>query len=157
MEKKYKIVLSGMMVVLLVASVFHLLTRERTQEAIVPVPVAQAPVGKPTFTWSYRSSEKSGIPQTEVILSATYENGMSETHTIDQIEGSCNEYEPKDANAYERSTMIICYYAGLGRYYKVVEGTGGYTAERKVFEEASPDYDPPQQEYEVVSQFLIPA
>ncbi len=49
--------------------------------------------------------------------------------------------------------MIICYYAGLGRYYKVVEDRDGYAVQRRVFEEASPDYDPPPQAYETVVRF----
>lgn len=152
-----RFVLGAVLLVLFVSIASSLLVRNPRQEPLVEERAAQAPAGEPTFSWSYRSSERAGIPETDIILSAAYENGTTQTHVIDRIEGGCNEYEPRDSDAYERSTMIICYYAGLGRYYKIVERSDRYTVERKIFEEASPDYDPPRQEYEVVWQFLSPS
>lgn len=109
--------------------------------------------GAPTFTWSYKDSEDNDIPYTEINITATYENSVTETKFIDRVEGSCNTYENTDADMYERSSMIICYYAGLGRYFKVVQDKEAYLVQRKIFEEASPDYNPPMQSYETVVRF----
>jgi hypothetical protein len=111
------------------------------------------PEGKPTFAWSYSESEENGIPHTEITLVAVYENGASQKKVIGRIEGGCNSYDDQDSDVYERSKMIICYYAGLGRYYKVVADGDAYLVQRKVFEEASPDYAPPVQEFETVATF----
>lgn len=105
------------------------------------------------FTWNYTPFEEDAIPYTRISVTARYEDGALETKEIDTIEGSCNDYPDADEDVYENSSMIICYYAGLGRYYKVVETDTGYAVERKVFEEATPDYDPPVEEFEVIAQF----
>lgn len=117
------------------------------------ITVEEKVVGIPTFTWSYKSSTIGDIPQTEISLTAKYEDGNSVTKVIDTVEGNCNEYEDADADTYERSSMIICYYAGLGRYFKVVADGAGYTVLRKIFEEASPEYDPPTHQYEAIASF----
>lgn len=118
------------------------------------IPVASSPQGAPVFTWEYKTSEDiDGIPQTEITLAAWYPGGMILRKGVDTIEGTCNEYPEPDVDVYGSSTMIICYYAGHGRYYKVVESNGAYLVQRKVFEEASPDYDPPVAAYETVVRF----
>ena len=109
--------------------------------------------GEPEFSWSYEAFEEDMIPKTHISLTATYEDGTKRRQMIDTIEGDCNEYVEPDSDVYARSTMIICYYAGFGRYYKVVEADGRYAVERKEFEEASPDYEPPVQEFEVIARF----
>lgn len=109
--------------------------------------------GLPTFTWSYESFESEMIPRTTVSINARYEDGTSETKQVETIEGNCNEYTEPDADVYSKSTMITCYYAGFGRYYKVVEKNGEYQVLRKEFEEASPDYEPPIANYEVLVNF----
>lgn len=106
-----------------------------------------------TFEWVYATYNKDEIPRTDISLKATYEDGTTETKKVDSIEGSCNEYSERDSDVYPSSQMIICYYAGLGRYYKVVKKENSYTVQRKEFEEASPDYDPPQQIFQTVIQF----
>lgn len=109
--------------------------------------------GLPTFIWSYESFESEMIPRTKVSITARYEDGTAETKPVETIEGNCNEYTEADADVYPKSTMIICYYAGFGRYYKVVENNGKYQVLRKEFEEASPDYEPPVANYEVLVSF----
>lgn len=111
------------------------------------------PEGKPVFTWSYSSFEKNEIPRTTISLSARYENGFVVTKMIDTIEGGCNEYQERDVDVYAGSSVIICYYAGLGRYFKVVENGSIYEVKRKEFEEASPDYNPPVRTFETIATF----
>lgn len=128
---------------------------DRESEAILRgEPAGAALRAKQTFAWSFRSFEIDGIPRTAISLTARDIAGASSvTKDIDEIEGGCNDYPEPDADLYQYSTMIICYYAGLGRYYKVVESGTGFAVMRLVFEEAGPDYDPPIQQYEVIERF----
>lgn len=119
----------------------------------VPPEQESVPAGPPAFTWSYAASERDGIPYTEISLTARYEDGTSRTEALDTVEGSCNDYDAPASDSYAKSTMIICYYAGLGRYYKVVEEEGAYLVQRRVFEEAGPEYDSPVQAFETIARF----
>lgn len=109
--------------------------------------------GAPTFAWSYRSVEGGEIPHSEIYLTARYGDGTQDERKIDTIEGSCNEYAEPDADIYAKSQMIICYYAGLGRYYKVVEQPEGFEVMRRQFEEGTPDTEPARQPFETVATF----
>lgn len=117
------------------------------------LPTTMKGEGLPDFSWSYATSTVDSISYSEISLTATYENDVTEVKRIDRIEGDCNEYAERDADVYEKSPMIICYYAGLGRYFKVVQEEDGFVVLRKVFEEAAPDYTPPIEEYETVTRF----
>jgi hypothetical protein len=108
--------------------------------------------GKPTFSWKYATDESGEIPQTTISLIASYP-ARGATKVIDTIEGTCNAYVSPDADVYAQSEMIICYYAGFGRYYKVVEKNGIYQVQRREFEEASPDYNPPVASFETIATF----
>lgn len=115
--------------------------------------VTNIPQGKPTFTWSYTSFEKNEIPRTTISLTAHYPTMATTTKVVDTIEGGCNEYTERDIDVYPESQMIICYYAGFGRYYKVVENGNVYEVKRKEFEEASPDYNPPIAPFTTIVTF----
>jgi hypothetical protein len=117
---------------------------------IDPAPRA---AGKATFSWKYATDESGEIPQTTISLIAYYPDREAETRVIDTIEGTCNAYASPDADVYAQSEMIICYYAGFGRYYKVVERSGVYQVQRREFEEASPDYSPPIASFETIVTF----
>lgn len=117
------------------------------------VPETSVSRGPATFTWSYRQFERDSIPYSRISATATYADGSTETKEIDTIEGSCNVYEERDKDVYEKSDMIICYYAGLGRYYKITEAETGYEIERRIFEEGSPEYEPPTLPYEAIATF----
>lgn len=108
---------------------------------------------RPAFEWRYTPSMRGDIPYSTIALVARYPDGFVKTKDIDTIAGGCNEYEPADTDVYEKSSMIICYYAGLGHYYKVVESDGHYLVKRKVFEEASPEYAPPPEEFKTIVRF----
>lgn len=130
--------------------------RHSRQETI-PLPeedqMQMLPEGRPVFTWHYTPFAGEETPKTAITIRATYPNGEVVSKDIGIVEGGCNVYDNRDADVYKQSDMIICYYAGLGRYYKVVEGNGVYKVQRKIFEEASPDYNPPQQSFETVVEF----
>jgi len=109
--------------------------------------------GEPTFEWKYRTLSGEEIPRTVISLVGEYTDGTVQEEEIDTIAGDCNVYLESDADMYAKSEMIICYYAGLGHYYKVVESTEEYLVQRRVFEEASPDYTPPVESFETVARF----
>lgn len=111
------------------------------------------PKGPPTFAWSYRAFEEAEIPRTAISLTAAWPDGTLRTQLIDTIEGGCDEQADPGDDVYAGSTEILCYYAGLGRYYKVVEADGAYEVRRKEFEEASPEYDPPLQDFVTIATF----
>ena len=123
----------------------------------------------PKFTWSFRNFEKDAMPMTTISLTVRYADGMTETKQIDTVEGSCNAYDAPSSNAtgggigadkYAQSEMIICYYAGFGRFYKVTQiavpsenrNLNRYPVQRKEFEEGSPDYEPVDQPFETIAE-----
>lgn len=143
-----------LLLVLALVSISWYFYAKRSTVDSVPTPQAETPVLKEaSFEWIYTYSSKSDIPRTGIDLRATYRDGTTETKHVDDIEGGCNEYEEKDRDTYPKSQMIICYYAGLGRYYKVVKQEHTYLVQRKEFEEASPDYSPPKQEFQTIAEF----
>ena len=137
----------------LITFAIGLINQSRVQ-TVQESPVEETtPKGNPRFTWDYTTSEKDGIPQTAIAITANYPDGSTARKIVDVVEGSCNDYTQSDSDVYPDSTMIICYYAGLGRYYKVMASNGAYLVQRRVFEEASPDYNPPVTGYETVVSF----
>lgn len=154
---------SVVLVVLLLLLGFIVVGQSRNKDdksndvAILPTPEEtkqeNTPLKDPTFEWSYRSFEEAEIPRTAITLTARDASGTVLAKKIDTIEGGCNDYEQADLDVYLNSKMIICYYAGLRRYYKVTQSDGGYAVERKIFEEGSPDYNPPLEQFEVIARF----
>lgn len=126
---------------------------EKPVAATTTKPTPVTVVKQPTFTWSFRKTPRGDIAMTEITLTATYPDGAKIAKIIETIEGGCNEYSSPDKDVYAKSKMIMCYYAGIGRYYKVVKDNTGYAVMRKEFEEASPDYNPPVQEFKEVNRF----
>lgn len=111
------------------------------------------PVGLPTFSWSYEEFDKDEISQSTIFLTAEYENGVNIKKEIDTIEGGCNVFIDPDKDIYDKSEMIICYYAGLGRYYKIVKDEENFLVKRKIFEEYHPDLTPPKTDFETIYIF----
>lgn len=131
-------------------------TSEPQAEVVTEEPGRQidySTLGAPTFAWSYAPYEEDGIPRNVVNLTATYPDGTTRIQEVDKVQGGCNEHPSPDKDVYKQSEMIICYYAGLGVYYKVVEADGAYNVMRKEFEEASPDYNPPVQNFQTIVKF----
>lgn len=157
MNKQTKILLA---VVLLVIAVYAIV-RSLPERGNIPEPIVESTeeekdwtlLGAPTFEWTYAPFEKDFIPYNVVSLTATYPGSETRTKEIDTIEGGCNEYVNPDKDVYPKSTEIICYYAGFGRYYKVVPEGSEYLVKRKEFEEASPDYNPPIPDFMTIEKF----
>jgi len=153
--KKILLIIIGAILILVIA--FFALNSYIYHEKQAESPEIEQPdtliLDNPSFEWVYVESFDTEIPYTNISLTARNPDGSTFTKEIDTIAGGCNEYEEADADAYPKSTIIICYYAGLGHYFKVVESGEQYMVLRKVFEEASPEYDPPVEEFEVVAQF----
>lgn len=151
MAKKIIIVCGVIIVCLLV---WYMLPRGSQTIPLTPVEQPVQTDKAATFTWSYAvAGEDTGIQKTAVTLTATYLDGTKSTKDIATVEGTCNDYANPDKDIYEHSTMIICYAAGFGDYFKVVATDHGYLVERKEFAEASPDYNPPEQPFKTVATF----
>jgi hypothetical protein len=119
-------------------------------------PVAELTSPATGFTWRYEKGEEDldGLPKTQIFLEVVYENGKATSTKIDEVQGSCNDIDPKseDEDRVDGSTKIQCYAAGLGEWYKVVKGAQSYEVMRKNFVEAEPDSVPPEYQYEVVAE-----
>lgn len=124
----------------------------QTPPSTIPAPVATTE-GDPMFAWTYTAVMDRNFPKTRVTLTATYPNGAVVTKDIDTADGSCNDYADPDTDVYPKSTMIICYGAGFGTYYKVVQADTAYVVMQKSFEEGSPEYNPPAQSFQEVARF----
>lgn len=113
----------------------------------------------PVFSWRYTvasSLNPDGNPQTNLFLDATYTDGQTKSKLISVENGSCNALpEPgkADADMLEHTTIVQCYYAGQGFLYKIIRGEHVYQILQKEFEEGSPEYIPPEQEYKSVAEF----
>ncbi len=121
-----------------------------------PVTTEDGDITPPTFAWVFaedHSLNPDGFPQTTVSLVATYPDGSVKDRLIDIVPGGCSILPDPEEGSLHGSSAVQCYYAGLGYRYRVVTGDTSYLVERKTFEEASPDYEPPQQEYETISEF----
>ena len=115
-------------------------------------------VEAPVFIWKYEKDDSfnlDGNPKTNVFLEAKYSNGEIQNKLIDTTPGGCNDLPDADKDSVPNSTNIQCYYAGLGYRYKITKGEKLYLVERKTFEEASPNYKPPFNEYKVISEFPL--
>lgn len=115
-------------------------------------------VGVSAFAWRFEQADSlnlDGIPETDIFLDATYQNGEVQTRLIDTVSSSCNELPDTEPDSVEGTTNIQCYGAGLGYRFKITRSDESYLIERKMFEEALPDYNPPVYEYETVMEFPI--
>lgn len=160
MKKSTKIILIVVIMVLIIAMRYHSMriTTPTPPPLDLPMgayekPATTTPLGEPTFTWTYREFDAEFDVKSDITLTATYPDGTKHSRMIETIEGGCNEYSSPDKDVYAKSKMIMCYYAGFGRYYKVVKDDAGYAVMRKEFEEGSPDYNPPVQVFKEVNRF----
>lgn len=148
MRQTIMILLFGLLLIGMYVAIHHARIRHETGDTGVVTTH-----GAPTFTWSYQYMDQGEFPRTDVSIVATYPDGFSTTKLLGTVDGSCNEYVTPDKDIYERSTMSICYAAGLGHYFKVVKEGDTYTVQEKIFEEGGPEYTPPDRPYETVATF----
>ena len=130
-------------------------------EPVVPVtPVQDTAVlstEPPVFAWKFEydvTKNLDGLPQTNVILVATYDTEKV-SKRVATVPGGCNDLQEKEKDSVPNSTVAQCYAAGAGDRFKVVKGPDSYLVMKKVFEEGSPEYNPPVQPYEMVAEFPL--
>jgi hypothetical protein len=108
-----------------------------------------------TFDWRFSAASTNnldGNPQTDIFLTVTH-SGQTVEQQVDTVDGSCSVLEGEgDALA---TGGVQCYAAGFGQQYRVVGDGYVFFVERKFFEEALPEIDPPVYEWEVVSEFTF--
>ncbi len=111
------------------------------------------------FSWYFAEADTNnpdGNPQTEIYLTANYGNDNLVEKLVDIVDGGCSELEGESyENDVSNTAQVQCYYAGLGQQYRIVESNDSYVVERKLFEEALPDYTPPSSQWETVINFPI--
>lgn len=142
----------GALIIIGLGIFFYKTIRDSSQNnKTTPVAMTQTP---PVFTWKYEYDETvnlDGLPQTNVCLEAVYE-GKVMSKFIATVPGGCNDLPEKENDSAPNSSVAQCYAAGYGDRFKVTKGKQSYLVMRKVFEEGSPDYTPPVQEYSVVAE-----
>jgi hypothetical protein len=149
--------LAGILLALLMVGVGLLMYATLTEPAGAPAIVTEdEAVFLQTLAWKFEDDDTlnlDGQPKTKVLLEAAYSDGRAETIIVDIVDGGCNELpSPGDGNV-PGVPDVQCYYAGLGYRYAVTLHEGAYTVARQEFEEASPDYAPEEQQYEVIATF----
>ena len=129
-----------------------------TMPTETPTETSTENTGPVAFTWKYEeatSLNPDGNPNTNVFLEAKYSNGKTMSRLITVSPGSCNDLPDVPSDSVINSTAIQCYHAGLGYRFKITKSTTSYLIMRQVFEEGSPEYNPPVTNYEVDSQFPL--
>ena len=118
-----------------------------TVEVIPPVveevmsPIVSAELGSQLTT-----DETADIPSSQVYITATRANGDIKRIMLKEVQGSCNLLEA-DPIIGRDTPEFLCYYAGFGEVFRIKETSNAYAVEAKEIEEASPDYNPPVQEF----------
>ena len=88
-------------------------------------------------------------PQTLVTLMVRREGKVVEFKDIATVDGSCNLMPTETLLALD-SEQLLCYYAGFGYQYRVIDDGVNYMVQQKEIEEASPDYNPPIAEFKTI-------
>lgn len=132
--------------------------KEKQGENIVYEPYAEGENGTPIFEWKFEEADSlnlDGNPEINVFLEAMYPNKVVQRKLIDTVPMGCNTLEDTKEIIALNSSVAQCYGAGLGYWFKVTKGENSYLVERKMFEEASPDYNPPASTYETILEFPL--
>ncbi len=111
-----------------------------------------------TFAWKYEQADSlnlDGIPETNVFLELIYPSGLIEKKLIDTTPGGCNDLPEHDPESIPGLATAQCYSAGLGYLFRVIQGTESYMVQRKIFEEASPEYTPSVETYETILELPL--
>ena len=159
MIRQRKIVLVVLLIVAALIAGFYALNNyiyEEKQGDRVVTETPEVETKVPTFTWKFEPADTlngDGNPNTNVFLDAKYFNGEVTSKLIQVSHGSCNELPDADADSVSGTTNVQCYGAGFGFTFKITKGENSYLVMKKEFEEGSPDYDPPVQQYKVVAEF----
>jgi len=92
-----------------------------------------------------------GKPQTNIFL--TVKKGDREIEQlIDTVDGDCS----LGRENMNEDIEVRCYYAGLGQWYRVNHvADDTYLVERKLHEEALPDVDVKNYEWEIITKYTL--
>jgi len=111
----------------------------------------------PVFSWLYEEVEDEEYPKTDVVLAVDYGNENSSRYRIETVTGSCNQVDEDnyssdeyEATITKNSSIILCYYAGFGRVFRVIDQGNNYIVQGKNIEEGTPDYNPPETPFETI-------
>jgi hypothetical protein len=118
----------------------------------IQTPLNKEPVG---FSWKFEEAKTLNLdsnPQTNLYVEIKYPNDEVESKLVATTDGSCNELPEADKDSFSNTTNVQCYYAGFGYRFKIVKRDNAYLVEQQEFEEGTPDYDPPTQQYKVVTE-----
>jgi hypothetical protein len=119
-----------------------------TQDTELPAP-ADDMVLVSGFSWIHTTDESGETPKSTVSVRIAKDDGTSSTEQIATVDGSCNEMPVETPLAFG-SAQLLCYYAGFGYQYRVIELGDAFAVQQKEIEEASPDYNPPIADFVTV-------
>jgi hypothetical protein len=105
--------------------------------------------GVPSLTWALYTSADPNDPVTSIDVRLRRADGSSVSTIVASVNAYCNEEDPTADLALD-STQLLCYYAGLGHEFRIIDRNGSYVVQKREFEEASPDYNPPVTGFEDV-------
>lgn len=150
-------IISLVVIVFAVVIIFITMNKNKTPDVVIDPVVVTTPAVLLFFTWRYEDAgeDKFGLIQTRVFVDATYQDGKKVSKNIGEVGGSCNTIDAskEDTDMLAGTTKVQCYAAGLGYWFKIVQGDESYMVLRKMFEEAVPEEAPPQYPWETVAEF----
>lgn len=115
--------------------------------------IIETNLGTPVFSWRYEKANSlnlDGMPNTDVFLDLKYQDGSVVSKLVDTTPGGCNELTSTETDSVVNSKNVQCYSAGLGYTFKITDAGNAYTVQRKTFEEAIPNYNPPAYKWEII-------
>lgn len=136
----------------------HVEKQDSEQLSVTDTPKPEDRTDRPIFNWRYEEASTlnpDGNPSTNVFLDVNYPNKTTLSKLIQNEPGSCNSLPDAEPGSVPNSVSIQCYYAGFGAKYKIVLVSTSYQIQKKEFEEGSPDYNPPEQQYKTVAEFPL--
>lgn len=111
----------------------------------------------PSLSWSYESVPNEDYPKSIVSLAIDDGSEFPSMYTVETIDGSCNTVdqssysdEGEKVSLAGDSSPILCYFAGFGRIFRVIEEENSYVVQGKDIEEGSPEYTPPETRFETI-------
>lgn len=132
---------------------------ENNTDSTTVNPLVEAATPIPLFMWRFLEAETKnpdGGPQTNIYLSAVYNGTSTREKLIDTVDGGCSEIEGvKHEGDVSNTGKVQCYYAGLGQSYRIVKGESSYRVEKKFWEEAMPEVEPTEEQWEYIAEFYI--
>ncbi len=150
------IVFLGIMIIVLGVVVYtqYFAPNKNTNEPAVSTTETLTPSSEPTaFAWKFEEDDSlnlDGMPQTNVVLEVTYADSSVNTFPVETVSGGCNTLSDSKNDSVAGVPDVQCYAAGLGQRYQLVTTTAAYEVRRKIFEEALPDYESPNYQYETL-------